>query len=110
MQSILPRQTRVVSERLRSLQKLFCATFEVRKDAVLDILQASAKNETNSRQEVREMNMGETSHMDEGAMDQNTKSFPAFNFPFKGEDTSKEKLNIDRWISSSEDDDQFKKD
>lgn len=63
MRPVLLGQARAANERLRSLQRLFRTTFEVKKDAVLEILQAPAKNETNSRQEKVDLNMGKASTM-----------------------------------------------
>lgn len=60
---VLLAQARAANEKLQALQKLLRTDLEVPKDAILEILQSPAKNETNGRQEVGDSNMADTSQM-----------------------------------------------
>ena len=58
---VLLGQARAANERLQSLQRLFRTTFEVQKDAVLEILQSPTRHEANSRRKEEDSNTGEAS-------------------------------------------------
>lgn len=65
---ILLAQARAANEKLQSLQKILRTDLDVQKDAVLEILQSPAKNETNNRQEFGDLNMADASQMQDNGV------------------------------------------